>query len=155
MRTSEPDFLTDWRGKTDICVVAVTKDWAVLEMSPKDYGRLVGRSEHDIRACYLKKATNPDAKLRIRIATSELLEGVHDIQESPILKESFGLKPWLSSRERASKRNATIRSRERYSDEDAPAMRKESLSRNRWVRLMRKRTHKEKAWVRTPRLVWD
>lgn len=54
----------------------------IFELTPEAYGRFTGRSAKDIRRCYLPESEreNPNARLRLRVETNELMDNVTDIR---------------------------------------------------------------------------
>lgn len=128
-------------------------------MTPEEYGRLTGRSEKDIRRCYLptEKQNDPNARLRIRIDTMNMIDGITDIRDSEKemtkpnenLKESFNGCAWMTEMHREQKRNAVIKDRKKtewddmlYPDDSEikrvmahEKRRTKQHTKNRWIEL--------------------
>lgn len=130
-------------------------------MTPEEYGRMTGRSANDIRNCFLPegKRSDPDARLRIRIDTTDMIDGITDICDSEkemtkpnnILKESYYGCLWMKEMNREQKRNAQIRNNRKLKEQetDIPEeavcelkrikahekRREKRQTKNRWIEL--------------------
>ena len=63
------------KAKTDI---RIGKEWLEIEMSPKQYARLIGHSEEYVRKYCIE---NPEAKkVKIRVRTEDVLEDIWDVR---------------------------------------------------------------------------
>lgn len=63
------------KAKTDI---RIGKQWLTIEMSPKEYAKLIGHSE-----AYVRKycVSDPKArKVQIRVRTEDVLEDIWDVR---------------------------------------------------------------------------
>ena len=60
----------------------INRKWTVIELSVKEYADLTGRSERSVREHCLHGdiQNDPEARIRIRIGTCDLMEEIHDVK---------------------------------------------------------------------------
>ena len=75
---NEEGLLLLLRGAKAKTEVRIGKQWLTIEMSPKEYARLIGHSEAYVRKYCMKDSDAP--KVQIRVRTEDILEDIWDVR---------------------------------------------------------------------------
>ncbi len=61
-------------------IISIDRKWFRMEMSPKEYGELIGHSESYVRKWCLPADIrgDPEARIRVTIPTADVMENVYD-----------------------------------------------------------------------------